>query len=91
MPTKADRVCYQDGWHYSVVLDADGNEVPGEKLVLLDSGKYRPATDADTESWHDRKHEKYATVVMEDTAVGLRVNAEEMEAIKAMLAERRGE
>lgn len=56
------RVCYRDGWHWTVETDDDGNDVPGKKLVLEDDGSFRPATKADTESWHNRKHERFATV-----------------------------
>jgi len=60
---KTDRyegdVCYRDGWHWTV---EDGN--PGVRLVLEDDGTYRVATDADTESWHDRHHGVTVTVEM---------------------------
>lgn len=85
-----DRVCYQDGWHWSVVADENGNDVPGEKLFLDDDGSYRPAVDGDV-SWHDRKHQRFVTVEMEDGAQpGLSVSPDELVAIQALLAERRG-
>lgn len=85
-----EAVCFLDGWHYAVVQDADGADVPGDRLVLEDDGSYRLATDADTETWHDRKHIRYATVELEDGTASVRVTAEEMEAIRQMLDEKRG-
>lgn len=86
-----DRVCFQDGWHYSVKDDGAGGETPDERLVLDDDGTYRAATDADTESWHDRKHQRFATVEMEDGAASTRVTPDEYEAIQQLLRDRRGE
>lgn len=83
------RVCFVDGWHYSVKDDGDGGEIPDQRLVLEDDGSYRAATDADTESWHDRKHVQLATVELDDGSPGVTVTADELEAIKQMLAERR--
>lgn len=77
-----EKVCYQDGWHYSVVTDENGNDVPGERLVLEDDGSFRLATEDDINSWHDRKHQQFASVVMEDQSEGLRVTAEEMAIIQ---------
>ena len=54
-------VCFQDGWHYTVVSGDEG-DAPGEKLVLEDDGSYRLATDADTESWNELHHKRFATV-----------------------------
>lgn len=89
MAVSPEAVCFLDGWHYAVVQDADGADVPGDRLVLEDDGTYRLATDEDTESWNDRKQERFATVQMED-GTAVRVTADEMEAVKAMLEERRG-
>lgn len=83
-----DRVCYRDGWHWSVVPDADGNDTPGVRLFLDDDGEYRVAAEEDA-SWHERKHERFATVEMADGGAGLRVSAEEMAEIQLLLAERR--
>lgn len=80
-------VCYEDGWHYAV--DADGQ--PGERLVCEDDGSYRIATDADTESWHDRKHGQFVTIEMEDGSAGLTVTADEMALIEELLAKKRGQ
>jgi hypothetical protein len=77
-------VVYQDGWHWSLV---DGQ--PGERLFLADDGTYHPAVDGDL-SWHDRKHQAFTSVVLEDQSDGVRVTAEELAEIRAMLAERRG-
>lgn len=85
------RVCFLDGWHYSVKDDGNGGEIPDERLVLEDDGSYRVATDADTESWHDRKHTRFATVEMEDGAAGVRVSPDEFEAIQQLLRDWRGE
>jgi hypothetical protein len=88
-------VCYQDGWHWTVVAGPDGMDVPGERLHLeddADSGasRYRLATDDDVRSWHERKHVRFATVEMEDGST-TRVTAEENAVIQKVLAEMRGE
>lgn len=85
----SEAVCFLDGWHYAVVQDAVGADVPGDRLVLEDDGTYRLATDADTVSWNERKQERFATIEMADGTT-VRVNEEEMEAVKALLEERRG-
>lgn len=82
-------VCYLDGWHWSVVEAADGSTEPGERLFLDDDGTYRLAA-ADDLSWHERKHQGFASVVMEDGAQQTRVTAEEFAAVQQMLEERRG-
>lgn len=74
-------VCYLDGWHRAV--DADG-----DKLYLEDDGSYRFAVDGD-ESWHDRKHVDFATVKLEDGSDGIRVDADELDAVKEFLEGRR--
>ena len=78
-------VCYQDGWHWSVV---DGD--PGERLFLADDGTYHVAADTDL-SWHDRKHQRFASFVVGggDTPV-LQVTPDELAEIKKLLDERRG-
>jgi len=81
-------VCYQDGWHMTVVTDAAGNETPGKRLYLEDDGSYRTANKGD-ESWHDRKHGQFATIALEDGTPGLTVTADELDAIEAFLVERR--
>lgn len=86
-----DRVCYLDGWHYSVKDDGNGGEEPDVKLVLEDDGTFRAATAADTESWHDRKHASFARIEMEDGTPGLTVTADDMQAIQEFLAERKGQ
>jgi len=78
-------VCYQDGWHYTV----DENDQPDQRLVLDDDGSYRLANGDDT-SWHDRKHGQFAHIALEDGGAGLTVTADELDAIQALLAERRG-
>ena len=83
-------VCYMGGWHWTVVQGERGEE-PGERLVLDDDGSYHLADETDTESWHDRKHQRFATFEMEDGAASTRVTAEEYEAIQQLLRERRGE
>lgn len=80
-----ERVCFIDGWHYSVLTDANENDVPGERLVLEDDGSYRVATETDVESWNDRKHQRFANVVMEDQSEGLRVTEQEMSIIQETL------
>lgn len=125
-------VCYQDGWHYTVVDDPDAREralavaqahvdhttrtgspddvaaaeaeladvqqrrfeKPGDRLHLEDSpdgseSRYRLATDADTRSWHDRKHGRYAQIAFADGTPGMTVTADEMQAIQAFLEQRR--
>ena len=55
-------VGFSDGWHWTIVTDENGDSL-GEKLVLdADSGSYRLATDADTESWNELHHKRFATV-----------------------------
>ena len=54
-------VYYQDGWHYTD---------DGQRLVLEDTedgseSRYRLATDADTRSWHDRKHRQFVNAEFE--------------------------
>lgn len=66
-------VCYQDGWHWSVVSDENGNQQPDKKLHLEDSedgtlSRYRFATAKDTRSWHDRKHKQFVEVQMAEEA-----------------------
>ena len=79
-------VCYQDGWHYSV----DENDQPDKRLYLDEKdGSYRYATDED-KSWHERQHGQYAHIALEDGGAGLTVTADELDAIQALLAERRG-
>lgn len=84
--TYSGDVCYVDGWHHSV--DDVGD--PGERLVLEDDGTYRFATDADTESWHDRKHRGYVLVDVGEMHKSVPVSSEEMDAIQKLLDERRG-
>lgn len=89
MATKTfDRVCYLDGWHWSVKDDGNGGEEPDIKLFLEHDGTYRAATDGD-QSWHDRAHGRFATIEMEDATPGLTVTADDMADIKAFLAERK--
>ena len=102
MSANPEKVCFMDGWHYSVVEDNDAREYalavatarfkfemsrgddagitaaqdqldevtnqvfekPDQRLVLEDDGTYRPATDADTDSWNDRKHQRFVSVEM---------------------------
>lgn len=71
-------------------------EMPGERLHLEDTedgsqSRYRLATDADTKSWHDRKHGQYAQIAFEDGTPGLTVTAEEMAAIQQFLEQRKGD
>lgn len=88
-------VCYQDGWHYTVMTGPDGYDAPGEKLHLEDTAdgsefRYRLATEDDA-SWHDRKHGQYTHIEFEDgSATGVSVTANELSAIQAFLDERRG-
>lgn len=79
-------VCYRDGWHYAV----DGDGLEGERLVCENDGSYRYASDADTDSWHDRKHGQFVTISPEAGGEGVTVSAEEMQAIQAFLEQRRG-
>lgn len=79
-------VCYMGGWHWTLEKDAAGFDTPGERLVLDDDGSYRVAGDADTESWHDRKHQRFATVEMEDGST-LRITPDELE---DLMRKRRG-
>jgi hypothetical protein len=74
-------VCYQDGWHYTVTDDGE----PGVRLFLDDDG-YRAAA-ANDESWHDRKHQTFATVEMEDGAAALRVTPDQLARIKQILGQ----
>jgi len=88
--TYSGDVCYQDGWHMSVVKDAAGHDVPGERLFLEDDGSYRLAVDGDL-SWHDRHHQRFVNVVMEDGSQSEQVSAEEFAAIQDLLKQKRGE
>lgn len=68
--------------------------VPGEKLHLEDSedgsqSRYRLATDADEQSWHDRKHKSYATFSLEDASDGIRVTEDELGPMKDYLEQLR--
>ena len=81
-------VCYLDGWHHTVTKDANGDDTPGERLVLEDDGTYRPATEQDL-SWHDRKHTSFTLVVPDGGKPAVAVTADEMAAIQSMLDERR--
>lgn len=83
-------VCYQDGWHYTVVTDDDGNDTPGERLVTDGDGSYRLATDDDTPH-NDRHATGFVNIELEDAAPGARVTPDEFEAIQQLLRERRGE
>lgn len=82
-------VCFQDGWHYSVVPDASGNDTPGVQLFLEDDDTYR-TVEAGDESWQARKQVAFTLVVPEDGAPGVAVTAEEMTAIQALLDQSRG-
>lgn len=88
-------VAYQDGWHHAVTEDSEGNAtIIGDRLVLEDTedgsaSRYRLATEADTRSWHDRKHRQYVSVVMED-GTAVKVTPDEMQAIQELLNEKRG-
>lgn len=82
-------VCYQDGWHYTVVQDAAGHDQPGDRLFLDDDGSYRLAVDGDA-SWHDRKHRGYAMLIPEDGGKGVAVSSDELKAVEELLRERRG-
>lgn len=89
-------VCYQDGWHWTVVTGPDGYDLPGEKLHLEDTAdgsesRYRLATGDDTRSWHDRKHGQFVQIDLEDGQAGVTVTQEELDAINEFLAKRRGE
>lgn len=82
-------VCFQDGWHYSVVPDGNGGDVPDARLFLEDDGTYRLAEDSDA-SWQDRKHAAYQILVPEDGTPAVAVTSEEMAAIQELLNQRRG-
>jgi hypothetical protein len=67
-------------------------EVPGEKLHLEDTeggeeSRFRAATSKDDRSWHDRKHQDFATFQLEDQSDGIRVNPEELDFLQRALAE----
>jgi hypothetical protein len=75
-------------------VQAHPHEAPGERLVLEDTAdgsefRYRLATDEDVRSWHDRKHNQFATINFEGGEPGMTVTLDELEEIKAFLAERR--
>lgn len=75
---------------------AHSHEVPDQRLVLEDddegNSRYRLATDADTRSWHERKHRRFANIVLEDgVQPGLQVTQDEYEAIQELLKQKRGE
>ncbi len=74
-------VYYADGWHQT-------DEDPPRRLFLEDDGTYRIAEDGD-ESWHDRKHERFATFEFEDGAAATRVSERELGAINELLARMR--
>ena len=74
-------------------VEAHPHQVPDQRLVLEDSAdgtqsRFRLATDADTRSWHERKHRRYAAIVLEDgTQPSVQVSADEMTAIQELLKE----
>lgn len=80
-----------------VAVEAASFHIPGEKLHLEDLDtdptqfRYRLATADDTDSWADRKHQNFASFMLEDQAEATRVTPEEyqaaMEAINKMRAE----
>lgn len=79
-------VCYQDGWHHSVVDDEHGGQMPDRKLYLdEETGTYRFATDGD-QSWHDRHHQRL-TVVAVGGGLGEPRTPEEFEACHRHLDE----
>lgn len=61
----ADGRMLEGGWHYSVVEDGNGGEMPGEKLALISDPEsepvYRVATAADV-SHHDQHHQALRVV-----------------------------
>lgn len=83
-------VCYVDGWHCTVGKNENNEDVPGERLVLEEDGSYRLATEED-ESHHDRHHQSFVNIEMEDGSEAVQVNPEEYAAIQEMLRQRRGE
>ncbi len=82
-------VYYRDGWHWTTDIGPDGETVEQQKLYLEDDGTYRIAEDGD-ESWHDRKHQRFATFELEDASASTRVSEQELDAINELLGRMRG-
>ncbi len=76
-------VSHVDGHAFSV-LPAGSEPQP-----LTSESRYRLATDADSKSWHDRKHARFVTFGFEDGTPGMTVTADEMAAIQEFLDQRR--
>jgi hypothetical protein len=75
-----------DGDHYSV----DEDDQPAERLYLdPEAGTYRYATDEDP-SYHERFHQNFVDVIMEDGQPGARVTPEEFAEIQKLLGQMRG-
>jgi hypothetical protein len=62
--------------------------IPDQKLYLDDGGTYYLAEDGDL-SWHDRKHQRFASFNLEDGSDGIRVTEEELGPMKTFLDELR--
>lgn len=75
-----------DGDHYSV----DGDDQPDQRLYLdPETGSYYIANDDDP-AYHERFHQKFVDVEMEDGQPGARVTPEEFEEIQKLLNNMRG-
>lgn len=86
-----DRFVTADGETYegSAVFDGEAISTP-EGDALSVEARYRLATDADT-SWAKRKHRRFVSIDLEGGSAGISVTPEELEVIKKMLADKRGQ
>jgi hypothetical protein len=77
----ADGRALEGGWHYAVIQDENGNEMPdaGHKLVVdPETGQFYDATDAD--SSHREKHHQRLVIVAVGGGIGEPQDAESIEA-----------
>lgn len=65
-------------------VEAAPFHIPDQKLYLDDDGVYSIAEDGD-ESWHDRKHQRFASFDLEDGSDGIRVTEDELGPMKEFL------
>ena len=75
-----------------VVQDADGFDVPGERLVCEDTdggdqSRFRFASDADERSWYERKHQRFALIEPEDGGAGVQVTEHELALVQKLLTQ----
>jgi hypothetical protein len=65
-------------------IEAAPFHIPDQKLFLDDDGQFWIAEDGD-ESWHGRKHQRFASFDLEDGSDGIRVTEDELGPMKEFL------